>query len=177
VNTREPLWPKIDATTSHIRGSWSFCTISRPFTLVARDMEGARYHSYERGKSRISPQGTMGAIGRKIGRQYTPQQRNFVCLITITTLHARCSGAGGRPTSQLRVDQGWDLTTGLCDSGRKIGRHYQPQKRKFVVLVTITTFHARCSGAALHLTRCCCTLCCICAKIQTNTHNRSRLGA
>jgi hypothetical protein len=59
------------------------------------------------------------AIGRKIGRHYQPKQRNFVVLVTITTFHARCSGAGGRPGSQLRVDQGWDLTTGHYGSKRK----------------------------------------------------------
>jgi hypothetical protein len=49
----------------------------------------------------------MGASVRMIRRHYQPQQRNSVVLVTITTFHARCSGAGGaRDRSYERVKGG-----------------------------------------------------------------------
>jgi hypothetical protein len=92
---------RLDVTTSHNRGTLFFWLQSRTLTLAARVLEGARDRKYESINGGISPPDTMGAIGRKIGRHYQPQQRNFVVLVTITTFHARCSGAGGRPRSQL----------------------------------------------------------------------------
>jgi hypothetical protein len=83
--------------------------------------EGARDHSYEWIKGRISPPNTMEASGPKKGYRYhgyQPQQRNFVVLATITIIHARYSGAGGRPRSQLRVDQGCNITSGHYGSNR-----------------------------------------------------------
>jgi hypothetical protein len=86
------------------------------------------------------------AIGRKIGRHYQPKQkRDFVVLITIMTFHARCSGAGGRPGSQLRVDQGWDLTTGHYGSKRKEDWTALPATTE--ELCCFGYFHDRCSGA------------------------------
>ena len=89
---------RLDVTASHNSGTLLFWLQSRPFTLAARVLEGARDRSYE-WKCRVRPEDTMGANGRKIGLHYQPQQRNFVVLVTITTFHARCSGAGGRPRS------------------------------------------------------------------------------
>jgi hypothetical protein len=56
-----------------------FWIISRPFTLVARNLEGARDHSYERFKCRISPVGTMEPRGRKIGRHILATTEDFCC--------------------------------------------------------------------------------------------------
>jgi hypothetical protein len=92
---------RLDVTASHNSGTLLFWLQSRPFTLAARVLEGTQDRSYEWIKGPISPPDTVGASGRKIGRHYQPQQRNFVFLVTITTFHARCSGAGGRPRSQL----------------------------------------------------------------------------
>jgi hypothetical protein len=110
LSYQRPLWKqagrKRDVATSHSRGILLFWLQSRHFPLVARNLESARDHSYEWIKGGILPVSTVEARGRKIGRHYQPKQRNFVVLVTFTTFHARCSGAGGRPRSQLRVDQG-----------------------------------------------------------------------
>jgi hypothetical protein len=67
----------------------------------------------------ILPVDTMEASGRKIGRHYQPQQRKSVVLATIAIFHTRCSGARGRPRSQLlRVGHGSNLTTGHYGSKR-----------------------------------------------------------
>ena len=81
-------------------------------------LEGALDHSYEWIRGGILPVDTLEASGRKIGRHYQPQQRKVVVLATITIFHACCSGAGGRVRSQLRVDQGWNLTSGHYGSKR-----------------------------------------------------------
>jgi hypothetical protein len=112
---------RLDVTTSHNRGTLFFWLQSRPFTLAARVLEGARDRSYEWIKGPILPPDTMGVSGRNIIRPYQPQQRNFVFFVTITTFHARCSGAGGHPRSQLCVDQGYDITTGHGGDKRKEG--------------------------------------------------------
>ena len=89
----------------------------------------------------------MEASGPKIGPHYQPQKGNLVVLVSFTTYQARCPGGGRRPRSQLRVEKGIISPLNTMEaSGPKIGRHYQPQKGNLVVLVTFTTFHARCSG-------------------------------
>jgi hypothetical protein len=109
---------------------------------------GARARSYERVKGGVGRECTMGASVRMIRRHYQPQQENLVVLVTITTFHARCSGAGGaRDRSYEWVKGGVRREGNMGASVRMIRRHYQPQQRNFVVLVTITTFHACCSGA------------------------------
>jgi hypothetical protein len=159
----------LDVTTSHNKGTLLFWLQSRPFTLAAHVLEGAQDRRYEWIKGPISPPDfgskrkvdwtslpatteelccfgynhdlsrsllgrwrapkiaatsgsrmrshnrTLRASGRKIGRHYQPQQRNFVVLVTITTFYARCSRARGRPRSQLPVDQECDLTSGLWE--------------------------------------------------------------
>jgi hypothetical protein len=77
---------RLDVTTSHNRGTLFFWLQSLPFTLAARVLEGTQDHSYEWVKGHISPPDTVGASGRKIGRHYQPQQRNFVFLVTFTTV-------------------------------------------------------------------------------------------
>jgi hypothetical protein len=54
-------------------------------------------------------------------------------------------------------DLSYELVKGLISpsgtmeaSRPKKGRRYQPQQKNFVVLVTITTFDTRCSGAGGH---------------------------
>jgi hypothetical protein len=109
---------RLDVTASHSRGTLLSWLQSRPFTLAARVLEGARDRSHEWIRGVIAPPDSMGASGRKIGRHCQPQQRNFVVLVTITTFHARCSFAGRRTRSQLRVDQGWHLISGHYGSTR-----------------------------------------------------------
>jgi hypothetical protein len=138
----------LEVTTSQNRRTSLFWLQSRPLTVAARLLEGAGYRNYLWIKGVISPPDTVGASGQKIGRHYQPEQRNFVVLVTITTFGIRCSAAGGRRIPQLLVDQGCDFTTGHYESKRrKIGSHYQPEQRNFVVLATITTFDSRCSAA------------------------------
>jgi hypothetical protein len=117
---------RLDDATSHNRGTLLFWSQSRPFTLAARVLEGARDRSYEWIKGMILPPDTMGASGRKIGGHQQPQQRNFVVLVTLTTFHARCSGAGGHPKSQLRVDKRWHLTSGHYVRKHAEGRRSLP---------------------------------------------------
>ena len=84
------LWKQVgrrfDVTTSHNRGTLLFWLQSRPFTLAARVLEGARDRSYEWIRVGILPVDTIEASGWKIGRQYQLQQRNFVVLATILSL-------------------------------------------------------------------------------------------
>jgi hypothetical protein len=106
---RKKDWTSLPATTEELCRFGYFHDLSRSLLGCWRApkiaaMIGSRVGFRHR---------TMGASGKKIGRHYQPQQRNFVLLVTITTFHARCSGAGGLRRSQLRVDLGWDLATGL----------------------------------------------------------------
>ena len=61
------------------------------------------------------------------------------------TLVARV-GEGARDHSHELIKGLMSPVDTLEAGGPKIGRHYQPQQGKFVVLVTFTTFHACCSG-------------------------------
>ena len=74
--------------------------------------------------------------------------KTWLFLVTFTTIHARCSGGGSCPRSQLRVEeQGSYLTAGHC--GSEWADDWTPLSattRKLVCLVTFTTFYAYCSG-------------------------------
>jgi hypothetical protein len=139
--------PKIGRQYRPQQGNLLFRLISRPFTIVARVGEGARDHSYERIKSHMSPVGTLGAGGPKIGRHYRPQQGNllFWLLSRPFTLVAR-EGKGARTHSYKWIKGRISTVDTLKAGGLKIGRHYQPKQGNFVVSVNFTTFHACCSG-------------------------------
>jgi hypothetical protein len=109
---------RLDVTTSHNRGTLFFWLQSRPFTLAARVPVSAQDRSYEWIKCMISPPDTVGASGRKVGRHYQPQQRNFVFLVTITTV-ARVLESARDERYQLRVHQGLRVTSGHFGSKRK----------------------------------------------------------
>ena len=111
----------MDASTSHNRENWLFWLLSRPFTLVVRVGEGAQDHRDGWIKSTISPSDTMEASKPKKGRHYQPQQRNFVGLVTITTFHALCLGAGGSRDPSYELIKGEILSPDTMGaSGRKL---------------------------------------------------------
>jgi hypothetical protein len=104
---------------------------------ISRSLLGcwrARKNASMSGSRVLSHNRTLGASGRKIGRHCQPQQRNFVVLVTIMTftLVARVlKGARDRIYKWIKGVISPPDTMGA--SGRKIGRHCQPQQRNFVV--------------------------------------------
>ena len=104
---------RLDVSTRRNRGTLLFWLQSRPFTLAARVLQGARHHSYEWIKSGISPPD----YGSKRKEDWTslPATKEELCRFGYNHDHSRS-------------------LLGCC-----------------------TTSYARC----------CCTLCCMCAKIRT----------
>jgi hypothetical protein len=139
---------KMDVATRHTRETLSFWILSRPFTLVARNLEGARDHSHEWIKCTILPAVPMEASGPKKGLCYQATEKTlmFWLLSRPFPLAARVM-EGAQDHSYEWIKGGILPVNTMGASGRKIGRHYQPRQRHFVVLVTFTTFHARCSDA------------------------------